>query len=258
MQFPFLRTLRALPAIACLFILLPGPARADDLRIAVAANFTEPVRRIAAEFERETGNTVKASFGATGLLYAQIRNGAPFEILLAADAATPRKLVKEGLGVASSEFPYAIGTLVLWSAKPGFVDGHGAVLRSGRFAHLAYCDPKLAPYGAAAVATMRSLGIYEALKPKLVEGQNISQAYQFVASGTAELGFVALSQVFRDGRFRSGSAWVVPAARYSPIRQDAVLLRSAKDHPAAIAFLRFLRSEPAKAVIRSYGYGISE
>ena len=257
MQIPF-RTLRDLSAILFVFALLPGRAHADELRIAVAANFTEPARRIAAEFERETGNTVKASFGATGLLYAQIRNGAPFEILLAADAATPRKLVAERLGIAASEFPYAIGKLVLWSPKPGFVDHHGAVLRSQRFGHLAYCDPKLAPYGAAAVATMRSLGIYESLKDRLVEGQNISQAYQFVASGTADLGFVALSQVFRDGHFRSGSTWVVPEGRYPPIRQDAVLLRSGGSHPAAIAFLGFLRSQPARAVIRRYGYGISE
>ncbi len=258
MQNPFLRMLRARPAIPFLFALIPAGAHADEVRIAVAANFTKPVQRLATAFEQATGIRVKASFGATGLLYAQIRNGAPFEILLAADAVAPRKLVDRGLGVASSEFPYAIGKLVLWSSKPGFVDRQGAVLRSGQFAHLAYCDPKLAPYGAAAVATMRSLGIYAALKPKLVEGQNISQAYQFVASGTADLGFVALSQVFRDGHLRSGSAWIVPADRYPPIRQDAVLLRSAKDHPAAIAFLRFLRSPSARAVIRSYGYGISQ
>ncbi|BAP89050.1 molybdenum ABC transporter, periplasmic molybdate-binding protein ModA [Burkholderiales bacterium GJ-E10] len=256
MQIPFRRATLVLP-ILIVCCILPGPSRGEEVRIAVAANFTEPVRRIAAKFERETRNTVKASFGATGMLYAQIRNGAPFEVLLAADEATPRKLVAEGLGVASSEFPYAIGKLVLWSPKPGFVDGRGAVLRSDRFAHLSYCDPKLAPYGAAAVATMRSLGVYEALQTKLVEGQDITQAYQFAASGEADLGFVALSQVFRDGRLRGGSAWIVPAEHYSPIRQDAVLLRSAADHAAALAFLRFLRSDRAKAVIRSYGYGVA-
>ncbi len=257
MQIPF-RMWCVPSAILCLLSFPLGIAQADEVHVAVAANFTEPMQQIASAFERETGNTVKASFGSTGLLYAQISNGAPFEILLAADSATPRKLVAQGLAIASSEFPYAIGRLVLWSAKTGMVDARGAVLRSGKFSHLAYCDPKLAPYGAAAVAAMRSLAAYGALKPRLVEGQSISQAYQFVASGAADLGFVAMSQTFRRGRLRSGSAWIVPQERYPPIRQDAVLLRAAVDHRAAAAFLRFLHSSRARAIIRDYGYGLSE
>ena len=194
------------------------------------------------------------SFGSTGKLYTQIRNGAPFDVLLAADDETPAKLVKEGLAVPASRFTYAIGALVLWSAKPGFVDNEGAVLKKGAFAHLALAAPKLAPYGAAAIETLSKIGLMSTLSPKFVQGENIAQAYQFVSTGNAELGFVALSQVYANGKLTSGSVWVVPTDLYQPIRQDAVILTKGKINPAARDLVKFLKSKQAQDVIRSYGY----
>jgi molybdate transport system substrate-binding protein len=231
------------------------PAQADDISVAVAANFTAPMKRIAAEFEKTSGHKVVASFGSTGKFYAQIRNGAPFEILLAADDETPAKLVKENVGAAGSQFTYAVGKLVLWSAKPGLIDADGAVLKRGNFAHLSLADPKLAPYGTAGVETLKALGMYEAVSNKLVTAENISQAYQFISSGNAELGFVALSQVLKDGKME-GSFWLVPAKLYTPIRQDAVILEPGKGKPAAEALMSFLKSDKARAIITSFGYGL--
>ncbi|HEX7156810.1 MAG TPA: molybdate ABC transporter substrate-binding protein [Burkholderiaceae bacterium] len=234
-----------------------GPALAGEVQVAVAANFIVPMQAVAADFERLTGHTVRLSFGATGKFYAQIVNGAPFDILLAADDRTPAKLVAQGAAVAGSQFTYAIGKLVLWSAKPGTVDPGGEVLKKGDFGHIAICDPELAPYGAAAVETMKRLGAYESLRPKIVVGENVAQAQQFVASGNAEVGFVALSQVWKEGRLTQGSAWIVPAALYAPIRQDAVLLKRAIDNPAAKALMDYLKSDGARGVIRTYGYELS-
>ena len=197
-----------------------------------------------------------ASFGATGKFYAQIKNGAPFEILLAADDETPTKLVKEGVGVSGSQFTYAVGKLVLWSAKPGYVDAAGAVLKKGDFAHLSVADPKLAPYGAAGVETLKGLGAYEVAAPKIVTAENITQAYQFISSGNAELGFVALSQVLKDGKIE-GSYWLVPDKLYSPIRQDAVILTPGKGKAAVEALMKFLKGDKAKAIIKSFGYELS-
>jgi len=229
-------------------------AQAEEIELAVAANFSAPMQEIAASFEKASGHKVKLIVGATGMLYAEIKNGAPFDVLLAADSETPSKLVREREAVAESQFTYAIGKLVLWSRKPGFVDEEGKVLISEAFEHLAICNPKLAPYGAASEQVMRGLGLYEALKPKIVEGQNVTQAYQFVASGAAELGFVALSQVYRSGKIQ-GSAWIVPGNLYSPIRQDAVVLNKGIGKRATADFMNFLRSEPAQTIIHSYGYG---
>jgi molybdate transport system substrate-binding protein len=231
-----------------------GLAVADEIQVAVAANFTAPMTQIAADFNRDTGHSAKLIFGATGKFYAQIKNGAPFAMLLAADHDTPTRLLREGDAVEGSQMTYAIGKLVLWSSKPGLVDENGAVLRSANVAHVAYCNPELAPYGAAAVEAMKSLRVFDALRPKLVQGENITQAYQFVASGNAEIGFIALSQVYKDGRVSEGSAWVVPANLYSAIRQDAVILAKGRDHPAAAELIKYLRSEKAKAVIRAFGY----
>ncbi|MES2000256.1 MAG: molybdate ABC transporter substrate-binding protein [Pseudomonadota bacterium] len=233
-----------------------GSASADEVQVAVAANFTAPMKTIAADFEKATGHKAALSFGATGKFYAQIKNGAPFDILLAADDATPAKLEKENLGVAGSRFTYAIGKLVLWSAKPGFVDDQGEVLRKGGFGHIALANPKLAPYGAAAVEVMTKLGLMSALEPKFVQGENIAQTYQFVSTGNAELGFVALSQVYEGGKLKSGSGWIVPSAMHSPIRQDAVLLSRAKGNLAAEALLKYLKSDKARAVIKAYGYDL--
>lgn len=229
--------------------------RADEIQVAVASNFAAPAKRIAAEFERSTGHKAHLSFGATGKFYAQIKNGAPFEVLLAADAETPARLEAEGAAVAGTRFTYAVGRLALWSAKPGQVDAKGEVLRSGGFAHLALANPKLAPYGAAAVEALTALRLLETLQPKFVQGENIAQAHQFVASGSAELGFVALSQIQVNGKVDAGSAWIVPEALHRPIRQEAVLLRPGKGRPAAEAWLAFLKGTSARAVIAAFGYG---
>lgn len=243
---------------AALLVLLgaAGVAHADEVQVAVAANFAAPMKEIAARFEQESGHKVLATVGATGKFYAQIRNGAPFDILLAADDDTPARLEKEGATVPNTRFTYAIGKLVLWSAQPGLVDDKGGVLKKSGFAHLSIANPKLAPYGAAAVETLQKLALYGALEPKLVVGESIGQAHQFVASGAAELGFVAMSQVYEGGKLKSGSAWVVPAGLYHPIRQDAVALAKGKGKPAVEALLTYMKSDKAKAVIRSYGYAL--
>ncbi|MDP5237965.1 molybdate ABC transporter substrate-binding protein [Uliginosibacterium sp. 31-16] len=239
-----------------LFLLagLAAPAFADEVKVAVAANFTAPMQKIAAEFEKDTGHKALVSTGATGAFYAQIKNGAPFEVFLSADDETPAKLEAEGAGVKGSRFTYAIGKLVLWSAKPGFVDAKGEVLKKGDYAKLSLANPKTAPYGAAGVEVLKKLGVFDAVQPKIVQGENISQAFQFVSTGNAELGFVALSQVWQDGALKSGSAWIVPQADYAPIRQDAILLANGAGKPAAEALLKYLQGDKAKAVIKSYGY----
>ncbi|MDP3229258.1 MAG: molybdate ABC transporter substrate-binding protein [Acidovorax sp.] len=229
-------------------------AHADTVSVAVAANFTAPMQKIAAAFEAETGHKAELSFGATGKFYAQITHGAPFQILLSADDTTPARLEREGKAVAHSRLTYAIGTLVLWSAQPGYVDAQGDVLKTGNFKHLALANPRVAPYGAAAMQVMDKLGVAATLQPRLVQGENIAQTFQFVATGNAQLGFVALSQVMTDGKIRSGSGWQVPASLHDPIRQDAVMLSPGKDSAAAAALLTYLRGDKARAIIKSYGY----
>ncbi len=257
-----------------------GSAQADEVSVAVAANFAGPLARIGEGFRAATGHTLKVSAGATGKFYAQIVAGAPFEVLIAADDETPKKLIAEGHAVAGTNFTYAIGKLVLWSAQPGLVDDQGAVLASGRFAHLAVANPKIAPYGRAGMEVLKARGLTEAATPRLVTAESISQAYQFVATGNAELGFVALSQVIgagppqADGRPlggpasqasggpgsipgkpATGSSWLVPQSLYGEIRQDAVLLKPGEKRPAAAALLAYLKSAPARNVIQSFGYG---
>ena len=230
-------------------------AEAAEVSVAVAANFSVPMQKIAAAFEQDTGHRARLVSGATAKFYTQIKNGAPFQVLLAADDQTPALLEREGLGVAGSRFTYATGRLLLWSRQPGLVDDQGEVLRTGKFAHLAIADPKLAPYGAAAVEVLKGLGLLAALTPRLVQGNSIAQTYQFVATGNAELGFVAVSQVFSaDGKLTQGSAWRVPAQLHAPIRQDALLLASGKGNPAALALLDYLRGDKARALIRAFGY----
>lgn len=231
-------------------------AWADEVQVAVAANFTAPIQAIAKDFEKDTGHKLVASFGATGQFYAQINNGAPFEVFLAADDSTPAKLEQEKQTVEGSRFTYAIGTLALWSAKPGYVDAQGEVLKTNDYKHLSIANPKTAPYGLAATQVLAKLNLTEATKGKLVEGQNITQAFQFVSTGNAELGFVALSQIYKDGKVENGSAWIVPSSLHDPIRQDAVILNKGKDNPAAKAFIDYLKGPKATAVIKSYGYQI--
>ena len=231
-------------------------SQAAEVQVAVAANFTTPMQKIAAEFEKDTGHKAQLSFGATGKFYAQIKNGAPFEVFLAADDETPAKLESEGDTVPGSRFTYAMGKLMLWSAQPDFVDSQGTVLKKGQFQHLAIANPKTAPYGAAAMAVLTRLNLLDAVQPKLVTGENIAQAHQFVATGNAELGFVALSQVMENGKLTGGSGWQVPANLYEPIRQDAVILTKGKDQPAAEALMKYLKGDRARAAIKSYGYDL--
>jgi molybdate transport system substrate-binding protein len=228
-----------------------APARAADTQVAVAANFSEPAKEIARAFTAATGHKAVLSFGASGQFYAQMARGAPFEVFLSADAERPAKAEQDGLGVPRTRFTYAVGRLVLYSKAPGLVDPGGAVLRSGRFVKLAIADPVAAPYGVAAVATLNKLGVYRALKPRIVTGTSITQAYQFVDSGAAELGLVAWSQVVDTP---GGSRWLVPASYHPPIAQQAILLRTGEKNPAARAFLAFLKSPTAVAIIRRYGY----
>lgn len=227
---------------------------AGEVSVAVASNFTAPMKVIAQAFERDTGHQAILSFGATGQFYAQIKNGAPFAVLLAADDQTPAKLEREGVAVTGTRFTYATGKIVLWSKKAELVDDKGEVLKTGKFDKLALANPKLAPYGAAAMQVLDKLNLAKQLGPKLVEAANIGQAFQFVSSGNAALGFVALSQVFENGKLKEGSGWLVPSNLYSPIKQDAVLLTPGKESVAAKALLQYLRSDKAKAIIVSFGY----
>jgi molybdate transport system substrate-binding protein len=244
-----------LTSLAIAFVALSsGAAFADEIQVAVAANFTAPIKAIAADFEKDTGHKLVTSFGATGQFYTQIKNGAPFEVFLAADDTTPAKLESENEIVNGSRFTYAVGTLALWSAKDGYVDDKGEVLKSGKFEHLSIANPKAAPYGLAATQTLDKLGLTDATHSKIVEGQSIAQAYQFVQTGNAELGFVALSQVFKDGKLTGGSAWIVPANLHEPIKQDAVILNKGKDNAAAKALMDYLKGPKAAAIIKSFGY----
>ncbi len=237
-----------------LFVAYATNLRAEEALVAVAANFSAPMQQIAASFQKDTGHQLKMSFGATGGIYAQIKNGGPFDVFLSADQITPQKLEAEGLGVAATRFNYAIGQLVLWSKQDGLVDDKGQVLSGKNIQRIALANPKLAPYGVAAWETMTALGLLEVLKPKMVQGDNIAQTYQFVSTQNAQVGFVALSQVFSNGQLTSGSAWIVPPHLYKPIRQDVILLKNGKDNSAAKALLMYLKGEKAKAVMKSYGY----
>jgi molybdate transport system substrate-binding protein len=231
---------------------------AETTLVAVAANFTKPMNEIAAAFEKSTGHTAKLSFGSSGKFVAQIENDAPFEVFLSADNESPAKLQKDGFAVAKSDFTYAIGKLVLWSASPNVVDAQGQVLSKGGFKHIALADPKLAPYGVAAIEVLKSKKLLEKLTPLFVQGENIAQTYQFVSTSNAELGFVALSQVIDadKGKIVSGSSWLIPENLYAPLKQDAVLLNKGESNPAAVGLLKFLKSEPALAIIKKYGYGL--
>ena len=240
--------------IAALGLLLaPGLALAADVPVAVAANFTEPAKAIAEAFHAKTGNAAVLSFGSSGQFYTQISHGAPFEVFLSADADRPTQAEKDGLSVPGARFTYAVGRLVLYSATPGLVDARGAVLKAGKYQKLAIADPALAPYGVAAVQTLTKLKLYDALQPKIVKGTSITQAYQFVQTGAAELGFVALSQVINQP---GGSRWIVPDADHDPIIQQAVLLKTGQDDAAAKAFLAFLKGPQARKIIKGFGYEV--
>ncbi len=242
-------TLRAILS-AVLLWLTAAVAHAGDLSVAVAANFTEPAKAIAAAFEAKTGTHVTLSFGASGAFFSQIEQGAPFDAFLSADSERPEKLEADGYTIKGTRFVYAYGKLALWSATPGLVDSQGKILSAGTWQKVAIADPAAAPYGTAAVETLKRLGLYDKVAAKIVKGSSIAQAYGFVDSGSAELGFVALSQIYRSTK---GSRWLVPAADYTPIDQQAVLL---KDNPNGRAWMAFLKSPAVVALIKSYGYEI--
>jgi molybdate transport system substrate-binding protein len=229
---------------------------ADTTLVAVASNFTKPMTEIAAEFEKSTGHTAQLSFGSSGKFVSQVENGAPFEVFLAADENAPLKLEQSGFAVEKSNFTYALGKLVLWSATANYVDDKGEILNKGGFKHLALADPKLAPYGAAAIEVLKNKNVLDKVQSLFVLGENISQAHQFISTGNAELGFVALSQVAENDKFTSGSGWIVPANLYAPIKQNAVLLTLGAENPATKALLDYLKSAPAKAIIKKYGYDL--
>jgi molybdate transport system substrate-binding protein len=243
-------------SVLLLAVAAQGSAFAAEAQVAVAANFAEPIKAIASVLEKITGHTLKITLGATGKLYAQINNGAPFDVLLAADTATPERLEKEGLGQPGSRFTYATGKLVLWSADAKRVDAKGDVLKAANLGKVSYANPKVAPYGAATVQALDKMGLTAALNPKLVQGESISQAYTFTATGNADVGFVAMSQVLEGGKLKGGSMWVVPQNLYSTIRQDAVVMQKSAHNEAAQALMKLLKSPNIKDLIRSYGYDI--
>ena len=244
-----LARLSGLIAVVC--ALNVASAAAATVQIAVASNFMEPAKEIAAAFTAKTGHQANLSFAPSGQIYVQLTHGAPFEVFLSADKERPQQTEKDGFSVYGTRFTYAVGRLVLYSTRPGFVDANGKILARGDFEHLAIADPAIAPYGLAAVQSLRRLGLYDRLKPKIVQGSSIAQTFQFVQTGAAEVGFVALSQVINRPE---GSRWIVPATLHSPIDQQAVLLKTGANNPAAKAFMAFLKSATARAIIRSYGY----
>lgn len=241
-------------AVLLLYGLMSTPASAAEVSAAVAANFAAPMERLAALFHKESGHTLKVSIGASSKLYAQIKGGAPFDVFLSADEEIPKRLLQEGLAVGGSRFVYATGRLVLWSAQPDLVDEKGVVLNKGNFEHLAIANPLYSPYGVAAKETLGKLTMWNAMQRKLSKGEDVAQALQLVASEKADLAFVALAQVMRDGKVSDGSWWLVPPELHNPIRQSAVLLTGAKDPAAAKTLLAFLKSEKARAVMRGFGY----
>jgi molybdate transport system substrate-binding protein len=247
------RRLQVLALALAATLAFGSTASAANTQVAVASNFSEPAKEIATAFKAATGHNAILSFGSSGQFYAQMARGAPFEVFLSADADRPRKAEQEGLGVTGSRFTYAIGRLVLYSRTAGLVDASGAVLKRGSFQKLSIADPVAAPYGAAAISTMTKLGVYNALRPKIVMGTSITQAFQFVDTGAAELGFVALSQVINT---RGGSRWIVPETYHAPIDQQAILLYTGQRNAAAKAFLAFLKTPAAVAIIKKYGYEV--
>jgi molybdate transport system substrate-binding protein len=240
--------------IAALTLIVSTLTSAAEIKVAVAANFAQTLKEISTVFEKDTGHKLAITQGSTGKLYAQISQGAPFEVFLSADDETPEKLVTEGKAINGSRFTYAIGRLALWSPKPEMVDEGGQVLKTDKFRFLAIANARVAPYGRAAVQVMQKLGVLASIEPRVVQGESITQTFQFVSTGNAQLGFVALSQISENGKIKSGSAWIVPENMHEQLRQDAVLLNPGKDSAAATALLNFLKSDKAKKIIASHGY----
>ncbi len=240
--------------IAALALIVSTLTSAAEVKVAVAANFAQTLKEISTVFEKDTGHKLAITQGSTGKLYAQISQGAPFEVFLSADDETPEKLITEGKAITGTRFTYAIGRLALWSPKPDLVDEGGQVLKTDKFRYLAIANARVAPYGRAAVQVMQKLGVLASIEPRVVQGESITQTFQFVSTGNAQLGFVALSQINENGKIKSGSAWIVPENMHEQLRQDAVLLNPGKDSAGASAFLNFLKSDKAKKIIAAHGY----
>ncbi len=240
--------------IATLSLIVSTLVSAAEVKVAVAANFAQTLKEISTVFEKDTGHKLAITQGSTGKLYAQISQGAPFEVFLSADDETPEKLITEGKAITGTRFTYAIGRLALWSPKPDLVDEGGQVLKTDKFRYLAIANARVAPYGRAAVQVMQKLGVLASIEPRVVQGESITQTFQFVSTGNAQLGFVALSQINENGKIKSGSAWIVPENMHEQLRQDAVLLNPGKDSAGASAFLNFLKSDKAKKIIAAHGY----
>ena len=228
--------------------------QAAEISVAVAANFSSVLKDIAVEFQKDTGHQLAITPGATGKFYAQISNGAPFDVFLSADDETPRKLAQEGKAIAASQFTYAIGRLALWSPSPDLVDKSADILKTDKFKYIAIANAKVAPYGQAAVQTMQKLGVLTKIEPRIVQGESIAQTYQFVSTGNAQLGFVAVSQIVENGKIKTGSAWIVPEEMHEQLKQDAVVLQSCKHMTACQALMDYLKSEKVKKMMASYGY----
>ena len=245
--------------VITLALLLFGQASwSATVLVAVAANFSKPMAEIVSQFEKTTGHSVKLSFGSSGKFVSQLENGGPFEVLVSADEKGPEKLEQAGLTVPNTRFVYALGKLVLWSSKPNFVDDKGKILMTSNFKHLALADPKVAPYGAAAIDVLKKMKLLEKLQPLFVQGENIAQTYQFISTANAELGFLALSQVIENGKIVGGSSWIIPDNLHAPIRQGAVLMKKGAENPAARALIDYLKSIPALAIIKKYGYDLAK
>ena len=245
-------------AITLALLLFGQASWSATVLVAVAANFSKPMTEIVSQFEKATGHSAKLSFGSSGKFVSQLENGGPFEVLLSADEKGPEKLEQAGLTVPNTRFVYALGKLVLWSATPNFVDDEGKILMTSNFKHLALADPKVAPYGAAAIDVLKKLKLFEKLQPLFVQGENIAQTYQFISTANAELGFLALSQVIENGKIAGGSSWIIPDNLHAPIRQGAVLMKKGAENPAARALIDYLKSIPALAIINKYGYDLAK
>jgi len=239
--------------LAILVTLAPCRSLADEIRVATASNFRHVMSALASQFEQQSEHEVALIFGSTGKHFAQIRNGAPFDAYFAADAKHPQLLEHDGLAVPGSRFTYAVGKLVLWSPQANFIDSLGHILERGDFRHLAIANPDLAPYGEAAREALEAMGLWNLLGRRLVRGENIGQAFQFVNSGNAELGLVAWSQLRRNDSTIEGSYWLIPAHYYSPIEQQAILLQ---DTSAARMFMLFIRGDESAKIIRAHGYDL--
>ncbi len=242
------------PFFAGIIFSFAGYTYAAEIKVAVASNFANVLKEIAVEFQKDSGHQLAITPGATGKFYAQINNGAPFDVLLSADDETPTKLVQEGKAVAASQFTYAIGRLALWSPLPELIDKSPDVLKTDKFKFLAIANAKVAPYGQAAVLTMQKLGLLSKLEPRIVQGESIAQTYQFVATGNAQLGFVALSQILEHGKIKSGSAWIVPEEMHEQLKQDVVVLGACKQPVVCQALVDYLKTDKAKKIMTSYGY----